>query len=202
VHRASIASSAARAATVRPGIADPGNSDCIWDHTRLRLYASSCKSSLCSLCLSSLNNLSISTGTLYITLFNTMEEEYYCNCEIRCKGGQYISRASHFRHKKFRDRLSMYTPAMQDFLNDNPITAQPSSSRVAQSSRVRVAGQSDENTNRTIGPPNKRARQSGSDDNNTVGTSSRGQCTVLTELLRTTYSLALLKAHLYSPTHC
>ena len=51
----------------------------------------------------------------------------------------------------------MYTLAMQDFLNNNPITAQPSSSRVAQSSRVHVAGQSDENTNRMIGPPNKRA---------------------------------------------
>jgi len=51
----------------------------------------------------------------------------------------------------------MYTPAMQDFLNDNPITAQLSSSHVAQSLRVRVAGQSDENTNRMIGPPNKRA---------------------------------------------
>jgi len=202
VHRASIASSAARTATVRPGIADLGNSDCIWDHTRLRLYASSCKLSLCSLCLSSLNNLSISTGTLYIILFNTMEEEYYCNCEIRCKGRRYISRASHFCHKKYQDRLSMYTPAMQDFLNDNPITVQLLSLHVVQSLCVCVAGQSDKNTNHTIGPPNKCVQQSGSDDNNAVGTSSWGQCTVLTELLRTTYSLALLKAHLYSLTHC
>jgi len=96
----------------------------------------------------------------------------------------------------------MYTLAMQNFLNDNPITVQPSSSHVVQSSHVRVAGQSDENTNHTIGPTNKRARQSGGDDNDAVGTSSRGQCTVLTDLPRTTYSLALLNAHLYNQTHC
>jgi len=90
---------------------------------------------------------------------------------------------------------------MQSFLNDNPITTQPSSSRVVQSSPVHVAGPSDENTDRMIGPPNKRARLSGDNDNDAVGTPSQGQCTVLTDLLRTTHLLALLKAHLYSPTH-
>ena len=126
---------------------------------------------------------------------------YYCDCEIKCKGGRYISRATYFRHKPYRDRLSMYSPAMQNFLNDNPITVQPSSSHVVQHSRVHVSGPFDENTDRTTGPPNKRARRSGDNDNDAVGTPSPGQCTVLTDLLRTTHLLALLKAHLYSPAH-
>ena len=127
---------------------------------------------------------------------------YYCNCEIKCKGRQYISRATYFHHKPYQDRLSMYSPAMQNFLNDNPITVQPLSSHVVQYSCVHVSGPFDKNTDHTTGPPNKRTWRSEDNDNDAVGTSSPGQCTMLTDLLRTTHLLALLKAHLYSPTHC
>ena len=56
-------------------------------------------------------------------------------------------------------------------------------------------------TARPVPQTNAREDQETINDNDAVGTPSPGQCTVLTDLLRTTHLLALLKAHLYSPAH-
>src|SRR5260221_283759 len=99
-------------------------------------------------------------------------KKYHCDCDTKCKGRQReVSKATYFRHMPYRNHLSKYSRSMQKFLKDNPVIVATSSSRATQSSRLRVAGPSDENTDRTIGPPNKRARGSADDSGRAVGTS-------------------------------
>src|SRR6267142_1051368 len=96
--------------------------------------------------------------------------EYYCDCEEKCSGiRRKVGRTTFFTHRKYRNHLSQYSPSMQNFMNTHPIIVHTSLSHAAQSSRVRAAGPSDENTCPTIGPPNKQTRQSGDDASHTVG---------------------------------
>jgi len=62
-----------------------------------------------------------------------------------------------------KDEFSKYSQSMQDFLNAHPVIVHASLSHVAQHSCVHVAGPSDEKTDHTTSPPNKRAQQSEDD---------------------------------------
>src|SRR5487761_10170 len=96
--------------------------------------------------------------------------EYYCDCKEKCSGiRRKVGRTTFFTHRKYRDPLCQFSSSMQTFLKDHPIIVDPQSSRAEQSSRVRAAGPSDENTCPTIGPPNKRMRQSGDNTSHAVG---------------------------------
>ena len=128
------------------------------------------------------------------------QEEYYCNCEQICKGTQRkLSKAAYFRHRPYRDSVSNYSPSMQAFLNKHPVVVHTTSSRAAQSSRMREAEPPDRDTDHTSGPLRKRARQSGDD---AVGVIFLGiYQTMLTDLLRAIHPLVLVQVHLYSPMH-
>ena len=128
------------------------------------------------------------------------QEEYYCNCEQICKGTQQkLSKAAYFHHRPYQDSISNYSLSMQAFLNKHPIVIHAISSCAAQSLHMCKAEPPDRDTDHTIGPPRKQARQSGDD---TVGVIFLGiYQMMLTDLLRVIHLLVLIQVHLYSPMH-
>jgi hypothetical protein len=62
----------------------------------------------------------------------------------------------YYRHKHYRNHRSNYTLGMQRFLENLPITVQPSLASSAQRSCGHVDGPSDKNTDHAVGPPYKR----------------------------------------------
>ena len=95
--------------------------------------------------------------------------KYYCDCEEKCYGiRREVGKSTYYRHGPYRDPLSKYTLDMRNFLKNIPIIMHVSLSSTMQSLRTHVDGPSDENTDHTIGPLHKRARQS---EDEIVGTS-------------------------------
>jgi len=80
--------------------------------------------------------------------------KYYCDCEQTCHGvRREVGKSTYYRHGPYRDPLSRYTPDMRSFLKNIPIITHALSSSAAPSSRVRVDGPSDENTDHTMSSP-------------------------------------------------
>lgn len=70
-----------------------------------------------------------------------MAKTYYCDCQKWCKGRRrQVSRATHSRHKPYRDPYAHYSAATREFLNRYPIIHGPEASSNA--SRRSQAGSS------------------------------------------------------------
>ena len=99
------------------------------------------------------------------------KEEFYCDCEERCKGKrQKLSRATYFHHQKHWDPLSKYSPRMQNYLNKKLIIHVLLLHATWTLLRHK-ARQSDVDTDDMIGRQNKRVRKLGEGTNHDVGTS-------------------------------
>ena len=95
----------------------------------------------------------------YIDYINTHmpNKQYYCDCKRRCGGiRRKVARSTYFAHAPLQDHFSQFSPAMQNFLKEHPITTHASSSPNAQSSCIHMGGTSAPMS----APPNKQMHHS------------------------------------------